>query len=168
MEMPNKTEEDYLQKLVSYRSISTDTNATKKCAQYCSDFFQNAGLHSKVIEYNGYPNVVATTQNTKKPKIFLQAHMDVVPGKNELFVLKKSKTKLMGRGTFDMKFGCASFMKVVSTIGEQNKKYDYGIMLSFDEEIGGHNGVQAMLDDGYSCDVCILPDSGQNWKVDCR
>jgi acetylornithine deacetylase/succinyl-diaminopimelate desuccinylase-like protein len=165
-----KDEEDYLEELVGFASVSSykDRLGSKICAQFCADFLEKKGLHTKIIEYNEYPNIIATTKNTKKPKVFLYCHMDVVPAKPELFVMKKTKTKLIGRGVFDMKFAFASYMKLLDRLEKDISQYDFGVMLVFDEEIGGRNGVDALLKDGYGCEVCILPDSGQNWQLECN
>ncbi|MBI5357813.1 M20/M25/M40 family metallo-hydrolase [Candidatus Saccharibacteria bacterium] len=162
----SKTEVDYLEELIAFKTVTGDRNESKKCAQYCANFFKSLGLRTQIVEYSGYPNVVATTQDTKKPKILLQAHMDVVPAKDELFKLDKTNDKLSGRGAFDMKFACASYFRVLERLSKPANKYDFGIMLSFDEEIGGTNGVKALLDDGYSCKICILPDSGKDWHIE--
>jgi succinyl-diaminopimelate desuccinylase len=37
---------------------------------------------------------------------------------------------------------------------------------SFDEEIGGENGVSALLNAGYRTQVCVLPDAGDNWCLE--
>lgn len=161
-----KTEADYLSELVAFRSVSADKEASKACAEFCAGFFNALGLYTKLIESDGYPNVIATTRKTKTPKVLLQCHMDVVPAENELFKLRRAGGKLIGRGAFDMKFACASYMKLAEKLGEDIKDYDFGIMLTFDEEIGGRNGVEALLDKGYSADICILPDSGKNWQLE--
>lgn len=161
-----KSEADYLEELIAFRSVSADKKASKECAEFCAGFFEGLGLYTKLIESDGYPNVVATTTKTKRPKVLLQCHMDVVPAESGLFKMKRDDGKLMGRGTFDMKFACASYMKLVERLGKDINKYDFGIMLTFDEEIGGHHGVEALLDKGYSADVCILPDSGKNWQLE--
>lgn len=160
------TEVDYLKELVAYKSISEDKEESKKCAQYCANFLESHGLRTQIIEYNGYPNVVATSQQTKNPKILLQAHLDVVPAADDLFDLKITEDKLSGRGSFDMKFACASFFAMLDRLSQPTSSYDVGIMLTFDEEIGGENGVKALLNNGYSCDVCILPDSGKDWALE--
>lgn len=160
------TEADYLEELIAFPSISEDKGASKKCAEHCTKFFKNHGLHTELIESDGYPNVVATSQKTKSPKILLQCHMDVVPADDNLFVMKKSGNKLLGRGVFDMKFACASYMVLLDQLGHSISKYDFGIMLSFDEEIGGKNGVEALLAQGYGAELCILPDSGKNWQLE--
>lgn len=161
-----KTEADYLEELMAFASVSSNTDESKKCAQFCAKFFKNHGLHTEVIESKGYPNVVATSQKTKTPKVLLQAHMDVVPADDGLFVMKRSGNKLVGRGAFDMKFACASYMKFLDRLAGNSASYDFGIMLSFDEEIGGHNGVEELLKQGYGAEICILPDSGKNWHLE--
>ena len=159
-----KTEADYLKELVAFPSVTADKKASKECAEHCAAFFKNHGLHTEIIESDGYPSVIATSQKTKTPKVFLQCHMDVVPADDTLFVISV-EGKLFGRGVFDMKFACASYMRMLDELGDDINKYDFGIMLTFDEEIGGHNGVEALLKQGYGADVCILPDSGKNWRL---
>jgi acetylornithine deacetylase/succinyl-diaminopimelate desuccinylase-like protein len=161
-----KTEADYLEELVAFPSITSDKEALKKCARFCVDFFKSRGLYTELIESEGYPNVMATTRKVKRPKVLLQCHMDVVPAKDELFTMKRDGGKLTGRGAFDMKFACASYMKLLDELGDDIGKYDFGIMLSFDEEIGGRKGVEALLKQGYGSEVCILPDSGKNWRLE--
>lgn len=165
----SKSEKDYLKDLVAFKTVSAkpaNTNELKKCAQYCADYFRSKGFFVAEKEYNDYPTVVATTTQTKSPKIFLQAHMDVVPADEAMFRLREDDTKLFGRGVFDMKFGCASYMAAIDKLEKNISKYDFGIMLTFDEEIGGRDGVAALLNDGYSSKVCILPDSGKNWVLE--
>lgn len=161
-----KREADYLKELIAFPSISSDKKTSGKCAAYCAQFFQKYGLHTEIIESDGYPSVFATSRKTKKPKVLLQAHMDVVPAQPELFKMKRADGRLMGRGAFDMKFACASYMKLVEELSADISKYDFGIMLTFDEEIGGHDGVEKLLDQGYGAELCILPDSGKDWNLE--
>lgn len=161
-----KTEADYLKELVAFPTVSSDKKASLECAEFCNGFFSACGLYSKIIKSDGYPNVFASTTKTKAPKVLLQCHMDVVPAPDSLFKMTNKNGKLAGRGTFDMKFACASYMNLIERLGEDISKYDFGILLSFDEEIGGHNGVEAVLDKGYSAGICILPDSGKDWSLE--
>lgn len=164
----SRTEADYLADLVAFRTISAIPNTIemKVCASYCAEFFSKQGLFTQVGEINGYPHVIATSQRTKKPKILLQAHVDVVPGEDELFKMRQQDGKYLGRGVFDMKFATASYMKLAERLSSKINNYDFGIMLTFDEEVGGHHGVEALLKQGYRCEICILPDSGTNWNME--
>jgi len=96
----------------------------------------------------------------------LHAHLDVVPCPGSLFKLTEKGGKLCGRGVYDMKFAGAVFLKVVDELQAELADYDFGIMFSFDEEIGGENGVKAWLKDGYKAKVCVLPDAGDNWHIE--
>lgn len=164
----SKTEANFLADLVAFRTISAIPNTVemKVCANYCAEFFTKQGLFAKTGEVNGFPHVIATSQKTKSPKIFLQAHLDVVPAEDKLFKMTQRDGKYLGRGVFDMKFACASYMKLAERLSANLQAYDFGIMLTFDEEIGGHHGVEALLKQGYSCEVCVLPDSGTNWQLE--
>lgn len=159
-------EVDYLKQLVSLKTESQNKSELKKCAQYLYEFFKKRNMYTELVLKNEFPNVVATSQKTKKPKILLQAHMDVVPAKNEQYELREDKGRLYGRGTLDMKFAVASYMKLSDILQDNINKYDFGIMITFDEEVGGENGVKSLLDDGYGCEVAILPDSGRNWVLE--
>ncbi len=163
-----KTESDYLEDLIRFASVSSDDDKQplEECARHCSAAFKRRGLYTELLESGGFPIVYASSQPTKKPKLLLQCHMDVVPADKSFFKMTKQKGRLMGRGVFDMKFACASYLKVLDRLEDNLKEYDFGIMLSFDEEIGGSNGVKAFLDKGYGAEVCILPDSGKNWCLE--
>jgi len=102
----------------------------------------------------------ASTTGSKHSKVLLQGHVDVVPGKQPF---REAEGKLYGRGVFDMLFATASFMQLIDDIGPDLEKYDLAIMLTGDEEHGGMSGVAKILDDGYTTDVCILPDAGDGF-----
>lgn len=96
----------------------------------------------------------------------LGAHIDVVPGEPDLFTLKLEDGKYFGRGVYDMKFAIASYMHVIDALGENLAKYDLGVMIVTDEELGGMNGAAKLIEVGYKPGVCILPDGGQNWHIE--
>lgn len=161
-----KSEVEYLSQLVKFPTVSGDHLSAKTCVDFCASFFERQGMHVKIIKSGEFYNMVATTHRTKSPKVMLQAHMDVVAADDTFFEATEDKDNIVGRGVYDMKFACASYMTLVHTLRESLKNYDLGIMLTFDEEIGGKNGVKFLLDEGYSCEVVILPDGGDNWRLE--
>jgi len=164
----DNAEIDYLKELVRFKTVSAEPAnkaEMKKCTQYLAGFFRSKNLFVEIKEYKGYPSLIATTRKTKSPKLFLQAHLDVVPAKDSMFKLIEKDGKLFGRGAYDMKFACASYMKLCDLLVNDINKYDFGIMLTFDEEVGGANGVEALLKEGYSCEAAVVPDAGSNWKI---
>jgi succinyl-diaminopimelate desuccinylase len=161
-----KSEAQYLAQLVKFPTVSGDHISAKTCADFCATFFERHGLYTTIAQSGEFYNLIATTKETKHPKVFLQAHMDVLAADDALFSLRREKGNFVGRGVYDMKFACASYMAMIDSMGESVTSYDFGIMLTFDEEIGGRDGVKFLIDQGYSCDACILPDGGDNWKLE--
>lgn len=157
---------EIFEKLVSFRTVTGDHEAAKACLAYVEKLLIPSGMHINNYSSNGFHSLVATTQDTKSPTLLLQAHLDVVPGANELFTLQGKGPKLVGRGAFDMKFAAASYLWIIEELCERIKDYDVGIMFTTDEEDGGLDGVDYLLDQGYSCKACILPDGGDKWQIE--
>ena len=56
---------------------------------------------------------------------------------------------------------------LMQLFAEQELKFQsMALMLTFDEESGGFNGVNYLLNEvGYSCDCAIVPDGGNNFRL---
>jgi succinyl-diaminopimelate desuccinylase len=156
---------ELLSKLVGFKTVTGQFEAATECAHYAEKYLNNRGMQTVLHKSGGFPSLIATTQKTKKPKLLLHAHLDVVPATEPMFNLQEKDGKLIGRGVSDMKFAGAVFLKLVDELKEDIQSYDFGIMFTFDEEIGGQDGVNALLKSGYRADVCILPDAGDNWRL---
>lgn len=128
--------------------------------------FKAYGLNIREYVQASFPSVYVSTTNKRKTKVLLQAHLDVVPARDEQFDMSEDDEKLYGRGVFDMKFAAACYLQLIEDLKDELDKYDFGIMLTTDEEQGGENGVGALLEHGYTADVCILPDGGDNWQIE--
>ena len=84
--------------------------------------------------------------------------------KKELFRAKIKGKKLFGRGAFDMKYAIACYMKLLFDLGKNLKNYNFGLMITSDEEVGGENGVKKLLKEGFRSKVAFVPDCGKNWN----
>lgn len=157
---------DIFENLVRFRTITGNSSETEDCLGYTEQILKAAGMHVSHYASNGFGSIVATTQNTKTPQVFLQAHLDVVPGSDTLFALHRNGSQLRGRGAFDMKYAAACYLMLVEELGKDCSNYDFGIMFTTDEELAGHDGVEHVLRQGYGCKVCILPDGGDNWRLE--
>jgi succinyl-diaminopimelate desuccinylase len=156
-----------LRDLVSFQSVSGNLIGTEECFRYLRKGLSEAGMHTQLLRSNDFPSIFATTQpDSKNPKLILQAHMDVVPAKPEGFEMAEVDGKLMGRGVFDMKFAAACYLQLVEDLKEELGMYDFGLMLTSDEEIGGDDGVGYLLEQGYGSEVCLLPDGGDKWEIE--
>jgi acetylornithine deacetylase/succinyl-diaminopimelate desuccinylase-like protein len=65
-----------------------------------------------------------------------------------------------------MKFAIACYLKLLEDLKEELKKYNFGIVITSDEEIGGYNGVKALLEEGYKAKLCFLPDGGNEFLIE--
>lgn len=155
-----------LNRLVAIPSVTDDFEQLNKAIDYCQQRLQKTSLHIKRFEQNGYPSLVATSRRTRRPKVFLIAHLDVVPGDEALFHLEQNGDKLIGRGVIDMKYAAAVFLELADKLDELHG-LDYGIIFTTDEERGGIDGVKYLFHEvGYSCGVAILPDGGNDWQLE--
>lgn len=165
--METNTLDPYLATLIGHRTITTDIDANNASLDYLEHFFKERGLYVERYNFNGRGAFVATTRKgSKTPKVMLGAHLDVVPGDDDQFALREEGGKLYGRGVNDMKFAIASYMHVIDKIRDDLMSYDLGVMITTDEESGGHDGVKRLVDLGYRPDVCILPDGAENWEIE--
>lgn len=159
--------EQRLNKLVAYRS-TTDNQAEVKAL--LDDVEQQLSVTPMIIkryEHNGVHSLVATTRETMSPKVWLVAHVDVVAAQDEMFTMQVTEDKLVGRGVVDDKFAAAAFIEAAVQLGDAVTEYDFGIMLTGDEEAGGENGVKYLVDTvGYRGEVAFLPDGGFGWDIE--
>lgn len=161
--------EAHLKHLIATPTISGDHNANNKALDYVESFCVAHGLHVKRFSFNGFGALVVTTvKDSKTPKVMLTGHLDVVPASAELFTLREEAGKWLGRGVYDMKFAIAAYMSVIDQLAASKTlhQYDLGLMITTDEELGGHNGMLRLVEMGYKPDICILPDGGEDWNIE--
>ncbi len=65
-----------------------------------------------------------------------------------------------------MKFAVACYLKLLEDLSKKLPRYNFGIMLTSDEEIGGEQGVKYLVAKGYRSKVVFIPDGGQNWAIE--
>lgn len=147
-------------KLVKFRSTSDNKCELRRIVDFCEKKLNVKGSIVRRYESNGVESLVATYNHSKRPKIFLVGHIDVVHANDDDFVAVRKKGKLYGRGAGDMKSAVAVLIKVFRYFARYENAPSLGIMLATDEEKGGGNGPKYLLEDeGYSCNVAIVPDS---------
>jgi acetylornithine deacetylase/succinyl-diaminopimelate desuccinylase-like protein len=83
-----------------------------------------------------------------------------------MFGLKIKDKKIFGRGVYDMKFAIACYLQLLKDLRQNLKKYNFGVMITTDEEIGGFNGTKKILENGYRGRLIFLPDGGGDWNFE--
>lgn len=155
-----------LKKLISFKTAVGNHKESDAALKWIRSEMMDGRFNIKRFKSEGYSSLVITTQKTMKPRIFLAAHIDVARAVNDLFIPRVKGNKLFGRGAYDMKFAIACYLRILRELKNEASKYDFGVMITTDEECGGKNGVKYLLDRGYGCEAAILPDGSENWKIE--
>ncbi|MBD3207954.1 MAG: M20/M25/M40 family metallo-hydrolase [Candidatus Nealsonbacteria bacterium] len=158
--------EKLLKKLISFKTETKNPQESRKALNWIKKQVKGLPLIIKEFDSGGFPSLIITTRKTKKPRLWLQSHIDVVEGSKGMFRPKLKGRRIYGRGAFDMKFAIACYIRLLKELGAVLSDYDFGVMITSDEEIGGFNGVKFLLDKGYRSDLCFMPDGGEDWKIE--
>jgi succinyl-diaminopimelate desuccinylase len=158
--------EEILRKLVAFRTVADDAQSTHQALDYIATFVTQRGMHVARFESKGHESLVATVvAGNKTPKVLLAAHLDVVPAPDELFDIRIADGKIYGRGTLDMKYAVAAYLQLIDELQDDLARYDIGLMITTDEEVGGNEGTGQLVKEGYKPSVCVIPDGGDNWQI---
>lgn len=165
-----KTEvEKLLAKLVAMPTISEDVTANNMMLDFIEDYLSKRGMFTRRDYFDkGYGTLLASTRpdNMLTPTVLLSAHTDVVSADESMFTLRREGDKLIGRGTFDMKFSIAGYMQLVDDLKDRLADYDFGIAIVTDEETVDR-GTHRLLENGLKPEICILPDStAPGWSIE--
>lgn len=160
--------EDILRKLVAFPSVSGEQTPNKAILDYMAAFVGARGMHVRRFSHNEVNSFVATTKpHDLSPTLLFVVHADVVPAPADMFALRKKDGKYYGRGVFDMKFAAAAFLQLIDHLSDRLEEYDFGLMVTTDEEIGGQNGTKYLVEQiGYRPKVCLVQDGGPNWEIE--
>ncbi len=164
-----KTEaERQLAKLVAMPTITGDVMANDMALDYIQNYLATRGMYCTRGWFKEHGTLLASTLpgNLLTPTVLLTAHIDVVTGGEELFALRQQGDKLFGRGVYDMKFSIAGYLQVVDELQESLGDYDFGVMITSDEEAGS-DGARGLVAAGLRPEVCIMPDStAPGWDIE--
>jgi succinyl-diaminopimelate desuccinylase len=164
--------EQRLARYVAMPTVAANTAACKDAIRTITNELNTLGLKTYVTD-SDHPWVMATTRSntSKHVRVLLHTHFDVVmPSGDEQYILRTEDDKLYGRGVLDMKFSLACYMEALSELIQHDElsSYDLGVLVTTDEEVGGEHGVKEFLDQGWTCDVAIVPDGGRDFKIEKR
>jgi succinyl-diaminopimelate desuccinylase len=120
--------------------------AEKELSTYKIEEFKQNNI-SSILVYN-------TVQRPKKFKVILNAHLDVVPAKDQDYQFIKKGSKMFGRGSIDMKAAAAVEILVFKELANQ-LNYPLGLQVVTDEETGGFNGTKYQIEQGVRADFII-------------
>lgn len=141
---------------------SSVTEAANQLIDYAFAFLQSRGIQGQILENEGYKSYVTTIGKGERTLV-LNGHLDVVSGKPHQFIPYEEDGKLYGRGTADMKSGCAAMMGAILKLKEVEGDLGCRVMLQLvtDEETGGFNCSKYLAENGYTGDFVICTEPTQ-------
>lgn len=154
-----------LSELIRIRTSADRPEEFAKTIHFIEDFFSHSGIKIKRFEFNGIPSIYISAYDSLRPDILLQGHLDVVEGRDEQFIPKVINHKLYGRGSVDMKGFDTVAMHLLRDLAEEHPQLKVGLVLTFDEEIGGENGAKKLVEAGLIPKILINGDGGNNFTV---
>lgn len=140
------------------RLVEVDTSnpqGVEKAIRFASDYMSEHNIKGELIESNGLLSYVCQIGKGEKTLI-LNGHLDVVAGEKTMFIATEKDGKLFGRGTADMKAGCACMMNAMIRLNKENLAHKIMMQLVPDEESGGFEGTKQLVKQGYVGDFVIV------------
>ncbi len=167
-----------MSKMIAIKSVSPLSGGTgeKKRAEFLKKVLEGWGLHTKIYSYKDSTktdrsNVIGVFGD-KKRTLWIMPHIDTVSEgdiklwKTNPYQAKVIGGKVYGRGTSDNGQDVISAMFALKALKEAraNIKYNYGIALVADEELGSEYGVKKLIKESIfkQNDMYLVPDSGNS------
>lgn len=155
-----------LEELIKFKTIDDNDkydNEFIKCFDYIKNYLKDQKLYFKEYVFNGHRSLVISNTKSKDLDIIFCGHIDVVPGNNEQFKPTIKDNIMYGRGTFDMKGHNVVMIEIMKNL---NTNYKVALFLTSDEENGGFNGTDLLLNkEGYTSKFAIIPDGGNDFNL---
>ncbi|HJJ70854.1 MAG TPA: M20/M25/M40 family metallo-hydrolase, partial [Methanocorpusculum sp.] len=121
---------------------------TRDCAEFVGDYLESIGIPvSYTYGPDGRTNVYSRDQTGD---LLLLGHIDVVPAipdgwDHPPYSGFVDETYVHGRGSADMKGGCAALMSALSAVQDKGLDVPVSVALVCDEEGGGRYGTRQLL-----------------------
>ncbi|MGE5839674.1 MAG: M20 family metallopeptidase [Deltaproteobacteria bacterium] len=161
---------DLTKNLIRFKSMLSRPEEIERCVDFIEQFLKAIGATCKRIECGGVPSIAALPQPDFAP-VLLMSHIDVVDAPEELFEPVEKEGKLYGRGSVDDKYAAALSMVLfrehlqkARKEGKGQEDLPFGILITGDEEAGGHKGAKEALK-AIRTDFCIALDGGNLRKI---
>ena len=124
--------------------------STAEVIEYIRAFLEGLGIKSHVSG-NAQDECNLVTQKTGT-RLLLCGHVDVVPATGAAWTYppfsgRVDETFVHGRGSTDMKGGCASILSACETFVDSGRELPAMLVFVCDEETGGESGIRRLLTD---------------------
>ena len=156
---------ELIKTLIRFKSTHDRPDEICRCADFIGNYLKSEEIPYSRIDRNGIPSIVVLP----KPgyaRVLLVSHIDVVEGPDALFQPVERDGSIFGRGSIDDKYAVAvSLVLLKNKLASARQQgsglpdLSFGVLITGDEEIGGHDGVEHALS-GIKSDFGIVLDGG--------
>lgn len=136
-----------LSELIRCKPVTSDVAAVNKATTLLQDYLESQGVSCIVEDLDGRKILYASTLPGKEQDFLLNAHLDVVPATDDMFIPRVEGNRLYGRGAFD---DLSNAVCIARLLCKFNGKASVSAIFSTDEEVGGDT-TKVMMERGYSC-----------------
>lgn len=142
---------DLTQTLIRFKSTHSRPEEIRACMAFMEGLLTRHGVSFRRFEQNGVPTLLVLRPDGSAP-VLLMSHVDVVDADDSLFEPRIENGRLYGRGSIDDKYAAAvslalaiEHLERLRAAGRTQADLPVGLLISGDEEVGGHDGAQAAL-----------------------
>jgi len=147
-----------IKKLVETKSLSGDKGNCFKALKIIEIEIKRNNIPVFIKFNNSVPFLIAGEVD-RASTLFL-SHTDVVPARNEQFILKRKGNKLFGRGVLDMKGPMVACLDAFVKLWNLGKR-DSLFAVTCDEEVGGFNGANFLAKKFFDkIEMAVVADGG--------
>lgn len=134
-----------LKSFISFKSVDNSPKQKQECIDWAvATFFGDDLTGLQRGDFEGSPWVYLPA---KQSQLLVFAHLDVVPGSDDMFTLQVDGDIAKGRGVSDMKGHILPFLMAYKAASEAGEKPPVSILLTTDEETAG-NTIPFLLSEG--------------------
>jgi len=151
--------------LIRFKSTHDRPDEICRCADFIEDYLKFENIPYKRIDRNRIPSIMVLPE-PHYARVLLVSHFDVVGGPDRLFHPQEKKGCIYGRGSIDDKYAVALSLVLLKnhlTAARQRRgglpDLSFGVLITGDEEVGGHDGVDPLLS-RVRADFGIVLDGG--------
>jgi succinyl-diaminopimelate desuccinylase len=165
-----------LSRMIGIKSISPESGGSGEMerALFLEKVLKNIGVAYRRYDYKDSagvtrPSLIAKFGSCRRT-LWIIAHIDTVSEGDrsewdgDPFKARVSNGKIFGRGSMDNGQGVVSAIYALGALKESKAemKYNIGIALVADEEMGSTYGLSKVIDEGVfkKCDIFLVPDGG--------
>ncbi|MCH7228727.1 M20 family metallopeptidase [Haloferula sp. A504] len=149
---------------------STDSRPPERARAF--SFFLNHldpldGVDIQRYESGGYESLVALPAGCERAEVLMIGHLDVIDHPDlDLYRSRIEDGRLYGPGAGDMKGALAIMLKLFCDLHRETPGIPFGMVVTSDEEQGGHHGVGHLVREGrLDAAHAIIPDGGSVHEV---